>query len=184
MKTIPRPAAGLFAAVCILFAFAAGTSPLLLLADGGTAPTSWQVYFSPGGGAQDAIIREVDAARVNIRVLAYSFTSDPIADALIRAHRRGVDVQVIQDGKSLNGVGADGKRCRAAGIQWLADRTHAIAHNKTIVVDRAVVLTGSFNFSESAETRNAENELVLRDMVLAEQYLSDWARHRAHAVTW
>ncbi len=71
-------------------------------------------------------------------------------------------------------------------LVWL-DGQHAAAHNKTLVIDAgqegATVITGSFNFSHSAQYRNAENLLILRgNSALAEQYADDWRRHRAHAV--
>jgi phosphatidylserine/phosphatidylglycerophosphate/cardiolipin synthase-like enzyme len=60
------------------------------------------------------------------------------------------------------------------------DGKHAIAHNKVIVIDQVVVITGSFNFTNSAETRNAENILILKSPDLALQYRLQWLNHWAH----
>jgi phosphatidylserine/phosphatidylglycerophosphate/cardiolipin synthase-like enzyme len=71
---------------------------------------------------------------------------------------------------------------RNAKIDVWIDRKHAIAHNKVIIVDGAVVITGSFNFTKAAESKNAENLLVIRDAALARQYLENWERCKAHRV--
>jgi len=61
------------------------------------------------------------------------------------------------------------------------DGKHAIAHNKVMVIDEVIVITGSFNFTNSAETRNAENFLVLKSAELAQRYKSQWQSHWTHA---
>lgn len=60
-------------------------------------PTSWDVYFSPYGGCTEAVIRELNKAKNSVLVQAYSFTSAPIAKALLNSHKRGVKVEVIMD---------------------------------------------------------------------------------------
>jgi phosphatidylserine/phosphatidylglycerophosphate/cardiolipin synthase-like enzyme len=60
-------------------------------------PPNWQVYFSPHGGCTEAIVRELNKARSTIPVQAYSFTSVPIAKALLNTHKRGIKVEVILD---------------------------------------------------------------------------------------
>jgi len=63
----------------------------------------------------------------------------------------------------------------------MIDAQHAIAHNKVIVIDENIVITGSFNFTKAAESNNAENILVIRDPTLAEKYLKNWKTHAAHS---
>lgn len=147
---------------------------------------SWNVRFSPRGGCTDLIVQEVRAARRQIRVLAYSFTSKPIADALIQAHQRGVDVAVILDGSHEKDIEKGDAYSRAAdlaraGVPTLIDRAHAIQHNKVMVIDAETVMTGSFNFTRQAEERNGENLLAIRDPELAARYLVDWSHHRGHS---
>lgn len=137
------------------------------------------VWFSPNGGVTDACIREIDAAKQTIHVQAYGFTSPPIIRALVAAKKRGVDVQIILD-KSQQSLPAD--LVAEVGIPTFIDASHAIAHNKVVIVDAAVVLTGSFNFSKAAEESNAENFLVIRDALLAGRYLENWRHHREHSV--
>jgi phosphatidylserine/phosphatidylglycerophosphate/cardiolipin synthase-like enzyme len=146
-----------------------------------TAPLPAAVYFSPGGGCTEAIVREIVAARQTIRVQAYSFTSAPIAAALRDAHRRGVNVGVLLDKSQETGRYSSATFLYNAGIDTRIDDAHAIAHNKVIVIDGATVLTGSFNFSRAAEEKNAENLLVLRDARLADRYADNWREHARHA---
>lgn len=139
------------------------------------------VYFSPRGGAEDAIVSAVGSAQRSIRVLAYSFTSKSIATALVAAGSRGVDVEIIVDKGQPNAKGGQAQAVAGAGIPVLVDRAHAIAHNKVMIIDDVRLVTGSFNFTQGAETRNAENLLVFDAPELAAQYLADYARHREHA---
>jgi len=141
-----------------------------------------QVYFSPRGGAQDAIVAEIAQAKESIFVQAYSFTSEPIIQAIIAAHRRGVHVEIILDKSQANDKRSGTAAVREAGIHTLIDSKHAIAHNKIMVIDQDTVVTGSFNFTKSAEEKNAENLLIVRSPELAKLYLENWKRHREHCV--
>jgi len=145
------------------------------------SPVGPEVFFSPRGGCTEAIVRELAAARRVVRVQAYSFTSRPIAEALIAARSRGVDVAVILDRSQPTAVGGQAGRVASAGVVVKIDAAHAIAHNKVIVIDGRVVITGSFNFTQSAESRNAENLLILPDTVLARKYLANWCSHEKHS---
>jgi phosphatidylserine/phosphatidylglycerophosphate/cardiolipin synthase-like enzyme len=143
--------------------------------------TPVEVYFSPNGGAQDAIVREIDRARSSILVQAYSFTSAPIAKALIEAKKRGVAIAAILDKSQRTERYSGATFLKNEGIPVMIDAAHAIAHNKVMVIDSAVVITGSFNFTKAAEKRNAENLLVLRSPELAKIYSANWAAHRKHS---
>ena len=114
-------------------------------------------------------------------VQAYSFTSKPIADALVKAHRRGVNVRVIVDRGQPKAKGGKVWDLVSSGVQVWVDRAHAIAHNKVIIIDGSTVVTGSFNFTVSAETRNAENLLVIRDAEVSRLYADNWERCLAHS---
>jgi hypothetical protein len=138
------------------------------------------VYFSPPAGAAAAIVNAIDASEREVLVQAYGFTHHAIAQALVRAQQRGVAVRVLLDmktGKSNRGVA---EALAAGHIAVREDGKHAIAHNKVMVIDSAVVITGSFNFTNSAETRNAENTLILKSSELAQIYKTQWAQHWAH----
>ncbi|MEO6568186.1 MAG: phospholipase D family protein [Opitutaceae bacterium] len=120
----------------------------------------------------------MESAKQTIHVQAYSFTSLPIVRALVAAKKRGVDVEIVLD-KSQQSLPSD--LVAEVGIPTFIDASHGIAHNKIVIVDAAVVLTGSFNFSKAAEDSNAENLLVIRDALLAGRYLENWRLHQAHS---
>jgi phosphatidylserine/phosphatidylglycerophosphate/cardiolipin synthase-like enzyme len=156
-----------------------GVTALVLAASAAAAPT--EVYFSPRGGCTEAVVRELGLARESVYVQAYGFTSAPIAQALALASARGVRVEVILDksNRSARYSGAD--YLVHHGIPTRIDAAHAIAHNKVMIIDGRVVLTGSFNFTKAAEEHNAENLLVLRDPALAAKYLRNWKLHALHS---
>lgn len=143
--------------------------------------TPVEVYFSPKGGAQEAIVREIGMARSSILVQAYSFTSAPIAKALIEAKKRGVAVATILDKSQRTERYSGATFLKNEGIPVMIDAAHAIAHNKVMVIDSTVVITGSFNFTKAAEERNAENLLLLRSPELAKIFSANWAEHQKHS---
>jgi hypothetical protein len=148
---------------------------------GSPNPPAVQVYFSPQGGCTEAIVSQLAESRTSILVQAYSFTSSPIAKALVDAHERGVDVRVILDKSQRTEKYSSADFLVHAGIPTAIDAEHAIAHNKVMVVDGEIVITGSFNFTKSAENNNAENLLILRDAWLAGKYTANWTAHAQHS---
>jgi phosphatidylserine/phosphatidylglycerophosphate/cardiolipin synthase-like enzyme len=140
-----------------------------------------QVYFSPQGGCTEAIVGELNNAKSEILVQAYSFTSQPIAKALVEAHKRGVRTEIILD-KSQRGEKYSAADFTAhMGVPTYIDSVHGIAHNKIMIIDQETVITGSFNFTKAAEERNAENILIIKSKELAREYLDNWEKHKAHS---
>jgi phosphatidylserine/phosphatidylglycerophosphate/cardiolipin synthase-like enzyme len=145
-----------------------------------TLPT-WQAYFSPKGGCTEAVIRELNKAKSTVLVQAYSFTSAPIAKALMNTHKRGVKVEVILDKSQRTDKYSSATFLYNQGIPVKIDAQHAIAHNKVMIIDGETVITGSFNFTKAAEERNAENLLIIQDKKLAERYIENWQEHERHS---
>jgi len=143
---------------------------------------STHVYFSPHGGCTESVVNALNAAQSTIQVQAYSFTSAPIAKALVDAKRRGIDVQVVLDKSQRTEKYSSADFLVHAGIRVWIDEKHAIAHNKIIVIDSHKVITGSFNFTKAAEEKNAENLLVIDDPDIGAQYVENWMKHQAHSV--
>jgi phosphatidylserine/phosphatidylglycerophosphate/cardiolipin synthase-like enzyme len=146
-----------------------------------------EVCFSPPlpGGCDPtrAIESAIRAARRSILIQAYEITPGPLVTSLVQAHRRGVDVRAIVDYKQLtdrrNHDDAFAvEHLGAAGIPVLVDRPPGLMHDKVMIIDDEVVVTGSFNYTYSAEHRNVENLLVIHDPTLAAQYVQHW-RSRA-----
>ena len=142
----------------------------------------FRCYFSPKGGCTKAIIAELNAARSEVLVQAFSFTYDPIVDALVAAHKRGVRVQILLDKANELETYSDLKRVLDHGIDTLVDAEHAIAHNKIIIIDQKVIVTGSFNFTQQAEASNAENVIIVHGhKELVVRYRLNFMEHKAHS---
>ena len=140
-----------------------------------------RVFFSPRGGCTEAVVDAISEAKSEILVQAYSFTSAPIAKALVDAHKRGVHVQIILDRSQRKEKYTSADFTAHAGIPTFIDAAHSIAHNKVMIIDKAVVITGSFNFTKAAEEKNAENLLVIRSRDMAKVYGENWSEHKGHS---
>jgi phosphatidylserine/phosphatidylglycerophosphate/cardiolipin synthase-like enzyme len=146
-----------------------------------TTPSAVSVCFTPGGNCTETIVQALGDAKRTILVQAYSFTSAPLAKALLDAHKRGVQVRVILDKSQRNEKYSSADFLANQGVPTMIDANHAIAHNKVIVIDGEVVITGSFNFTKAAQEKNAENLLIIRVQALAGQYTLNWESHRQHS---
>jgi len=114
-------------------------------------------------------------------LLSVMFFWGPVAHALLKAHRRGTKVEVILDKSQKNQKYSSFTFLMNARIPTYIDAEHTIAHNKIILIDRSVVITGSFNFTKAAEEKNAENLLIIRSKELTKLYLDNWLHHRDHS---
>jgi phosphatidylserine/phosphatidylglycerophosphate/cardiolipin synthase-like enzyme len=140
-----------------------------------------QVCFSPNGGCTETIVNQIEAAKSEILVQAYSFTSAPIAKAPVNAHKRGVKVEAILDKSQKSERYTSATFISNAGIPTYIDSKHVIAHNKIMIIDKETVVTGSFNFTKAAEEKNAENLLITRNKDLAKIYMENWYKHKEHS---
>jgi phosphatidylserine/phosphatidylglycerophosphate/cardiolipin synthase-like enzyme len=141
-----------------------------------------EAYFSPKGGCQAAIVRELMKARSEILVQAYSFTADPLTYALVEVKKQGVMVEIVLDKSNEVDRYSDLKIFLEKGLEVKIDHEHAIAHNKIIIIDQKVIITGSYNFTNQAEGDNAENVVIIKgnpDLVRA--YRNNFFAHRDHA---
>lgn len=143
---------------------------------------SIETAFAPGDGPARLVATAIGEAKSEVRVMTYQLSNGRIINALRAAAGRTVDVRVIIDGKTC-----DTDRLvpvlavlDKAGVAWACDYAHPIHHNKVAIIDGRNVVTGSFNFSPSAE-RNAENTNLIRDSpALAATYLAGWSEHQTH----
>lgn len=178
---------GLTRTFIFLLLFLCGTSIRADQALALSARGSIQVAFTPGDDASGLVVETIGQAKRQILVQAYGFTHRAIAEALVAAKRRGVEVALIADRNQAETL-------KTSLVAWLAeqgvpvwiDADHAAAHDKIMVLDagtpQATLITGSFNFTHAAQYRNAENLLVLRgNQALADAYAANWRRHRIHS---
>jgi phosphatidylserine/phosphatidylglycerophosphate/cardiolipin synthase-like enzyme len=146
------------------------------------APPSLEVFHSPKGGCTEAVVRELGRARSEVLVLAYSFTSKPIAQALMDAKARGVHVEILLDRSNEQETYSELADFLEKGLTTLIDAHHAIAHNKVMIIDQKTLITGSFNFTHQAEAENAENLLIVKGHPqMVQAYRKDYANHKAHS---
>ena len=144
---------------------------------------SIKVYFSPQGGCTDAILSQINRAKTEILLQAYSFTSQPIARALIQAKKRGVKISAVLDKSNRTQKYSAATFLKNMDIPVFIDDKHAIAHNKIMIIDNRVVITGSFNFTAAAENKNAENLLILEDIPeITQPYRENFQKHLGHAL--
>jgi phosphatidylserine/phosphatidylglycerophosphate/cardiolipin synthase-like enzyme len=160
------------------------------------ATGSIEVAFSPNEGSENLVVKVIDAAKSEIRLLAYSFTSAPVVEALLRAKHRGVNVAAVVDYESNVAEGRGGRdkggKSRAAmsalanaGIDIRTIDKYPIHHDKTVVIDRDTVELGSFNYSAAAANRNSENVLVnWHNPQLAKVYLGHFDRNYRQSVAY
>lgn len=151
-------------------------------ANDGSPAAAARCYFSPGGGCTAAIVDELNRATRQIELQGYSFTSRPIGDALVAAKRRGLNVTMVLDAAQTSDHRGEAQYVARHGVPVLLDARHAIAHNKVILIDGRVLITGSFNFTRAAEEENAENVLILHDQTrLQSAYEENFRKHQQHA---
>jgi len=111
-------------------------------------------------------VQAIDGARKTVVVQMYALRSRQIVTALVNAKRHGVDVRAIVDRSQLREDRSDTYavgRLASGGVPVLVDTVPGLMHNKVMIVDGITVVTGSFNYTWSAEHRNAENLLVIRN---------------------
>jgi len=153
-----------------------------------SAKGSVQVAFTPWDNAEGMVVDAIRQAKVQVLVQAFSFTSRALANALIAARKRGVDVQVLADREqTFSGEASRIPDLAQAGITVMLEVRYQSAHNKVMVIDaateNAAVITGSYNWTYAAQFKNAENVLILRyNPDIAGAYADNWRRHRAESV--
>ncbi|MCD6292525.1 MAG: phospholipase D family protein [Deltaproteobacteria bacterium] len=165
---------------------------IIFILPGLAAATPTEVYFSPQGGAEAALEKVIDEARQNICAALYFFTSRPLAKAMLRAHKRGVNIQVIIDGNNesdyskgfyLRQRGVDvryarglPKKARKNKKRKYRVKKYGLMHDKFMVVDGKILATGSYNWTASAEKWNRENLLLIKSSSLARKYTAEFKK--------
>jgi len=141
-----------------------------------TAQQVRKVCFSRVSDCSSIIINLINRANRSIHVMVYSFTYDPLADALIMAHKRNVSVTVIIERQQANVTGSVYYKLLNASVDVRLDSNPYLMHHKVAIIDGWIVVTGSFNWSKSAEERNDENIVVIYDEAVAGMYEQEFQR--------
>jgi phosphatidylserine/phosphatidylglycerophosphate/cardiolipin synthase-like enzyme len=146
------------------------------LDEGQTKQVEVENYFAPEDEVQAQIIAEIQGARSRIRFMAFTFTSDEIADAMLERAQAGVVVQGVIEDRNAERDYSDYERLRAEVHDVLPDGNPYIMHHKVIIIDDETVIVGSYNFTASAEDRNDENVLIIHDPEVAALFVDEFGR--------
>ena len=133
-----------------------------------------ELCFTPPSGCGTLIAQEIARAKESIYVQAYGLTSGIIVNQLIQAKNRGVKVQVLLDKSNVSDKWSKMMDLVNANVSVRIDKVSGIAHNKVIIIDEQKVITGSFNFTNAADKRNAENVIIINNKSVAKEYLNNW----------
>jgi len=143
-------------------------------------PNSVQVYFSPEGGCEQAVIRTINSAKKTIDVAIYSFTSRKIAQSLVAAKKRGVRIRIIMDKDQNRSKYSKKRYLQKYRIPIATNRGEGLMHHKFAVIDTQIVITGSYNWTVSANMYNHENLLIIKSPELAKIYEKEFTKMWRH----
>ncbi len=144
------------------------------------APTSGaarsRACFSPGDACLSSVIAELGRANTTADICVFTISDDRITSAILGAHQRGVAVRIITDNDKQYDAGSDIEQLRRAHIALRVDATEHHMHHKFAILDGAVLLNGSFNWTRSASRFNEENLIVTSDAALVATFAAQFAR--------
>ena len=145
-----------------------------------------EAAFTPGDDIAGLITERIARSRKSVRIQAYIFTDRRIANALLAARKRGVEVEVIGDAAQHESGGLPHLRALdRAGARVFLDASHAASHNKIVIIDGATVITGSYNFTQAAQSRNAENVVVISgNRAVTDRFVDNFELHRTQSLPW
>ncbi|MCJ7425276.1 phospholipase D-like domain-containing protein [Candidatus Bathyarchaeota archaeon] len=141
-----------------------------------TDSTISSVNFSPNGGCENQVVSWINRANSSIHVLTYSFTLDSVRNALIDAYNRNISIGIVFEHDNIAGSGSEYQNLKNAGIDVRSDTGSGYMHDKVMIVDGKVVLTGSFNWSSNAENENNENLVVITSDNIAAVYENEFQK--------
>ena len=144
--------------------------------------TPIDVYFAPDDKVQASFVELVNNAQHSIYFMAFSFTADEIGDAVRARAQDGVTVAGVMETEQVNSnIGTEFDPFKQAGLDVFRDGIEGQMHHKVMIIDESIVIFGSYNFTNSAETRNDENLLVIYNDDIAEQFIAEFQRVYAQA---
>lgn len=134
----------------------------------------WQTCFTPQQKCGDFLVSVLNEAKESIYLQAYVLSSQPIVDALVHAHQRGVNIKVLVDNAQLWMSYSKVGFLATNNIDVYVDVYATLAHNKVIIIDKTITITGSYNLSNAADKRNIENLILIKDLNVTKSYLDNF----------
>ncbi len=138
--------------------------------------TNINAYFSPDNNIEKIIIKRIKKAKNSIHFMAFSFTSDGIGEAIIKKFNEGISVYGIFERKGALSRYSEYIKMKVEGLPVKLDKNRYMMHHKVIIIDKRVVITGSYNFSKNANRVNDENILIIDNIDIAGKYLREFYR--------
>jgi phosphatidylserine/phosphatidylglycerophosphate/cardiolipin synthase-like enzyme len=135
-----------------------------------------EVYYAPEDDVFSHVLPVVESGKKSIYFLAFSFTYDDLRKAIVDKQKAGLVIQGVVEDRNADGTGSSYPDLRRAKVDVLKDGNPYNLHDKVIIVDESIVITGSFNFSNSAQDSNDENLLIIYSPQLAAQYLAEFQK--------
>lgn len=129
-----------------------------------------QAFFSPGDSCREAIVQQIHSAREQVDICVFTISDDRITEAILKAHERKLNVRVISDNDKSHDRGSDIERMRDAGLALRLDNSPYHMHHKFALVDRRLLINGSFNWTRSASTKNQENIVLTQEPELLNEF--------------
>lgn len=136
--------------------------------------TETEVFFSPGASCLNSIQRIIKGAVSTLYICVFTISDNRLAQSIIEAHQRGVSVKVITDNDKMYDTGSDILKLEKAGVPVRIDQSPNHMHHKFAIADKKTVLTGSYNWTRSAEQRNQENILITPSHRVVKAYLKEF----------
>jgi phosphatidylserine/phosphatidylglycerophosphate/cardiolipin synthase-like enzyme len=139
--------------------------------------TAVEVFFSPDDHVARRIVKLLRDAKKSIYFMAYSFTANDFGDILVQKAKAGLIVEgVMEEEQARTNTGTEYERFFAARLPVYLDGNAGQMHHKVIIIDGEIVITGSYNFTSSAERNNDENVVIFHDAQIAAEYLAEYQR--------
>ncbi len=144
----------------------------LLILQAAPALAEPEAYFSPNGGIRDRLLRAINHTKATIDLAIFDFTSGELAGALLAAKERRVTIRIVADARQAKGKHSEIPFLLEKGVKVRLARGNGrgIMHHKFAIFDGKLLVTGSYNWTDSAERFNHENALVLDDSEIIRRY--------------
>ncbi len=136
--------------------------------------TDINIYFSPEDNIERIIIERIKKAKHSVYFMGFSFTSKKLADEMIRLNKKGIKVYGIIEKIGSNSKDSQYVKLKLEDVHVKLDKNRNRMHHKVIIIDESILITGSYNFSKSANEKNDENIVILHNKDISKLYLEEF----------
>lgn len=123
----------------------------------------FEISFSPGPDCKNLILSKIRNAEISLNICVFTISDNDISREIINAFKRGLEVRIITDNYKMHDKGSDILELQREGVAVRIDESDSHMHHKFMVVDDVITLTGSYNWTRSAELYNQENTISIED---------------------